>query len=80
MSKRLQVVMSDTEYRELEASARADEVTVSDWVRSAIRLARSRRPPASAESKLKAVAVAFGHGFPTADIDQMLDEIEAGYR
>lgn len=80
MSKRLQVVMSDEEYRDLEMTARADAVSVSEWVRSAIRLARSRRPQASAESKLKAVAVGYAFAFPTADIDQMLEDIESGYR
>lgn len=80
MSKRLQVIMSDTEYRELEKIARADDLSVSEWVRSAIRLARSRRPQASTESKLKAVAVGYSLAFPTADIEQMLGEIESGYR
>lgn len=80
MSKRLQVIMGDDEYQELEAAARADDLTVSEWVRSAIRLAKNRRPQPSAETKLKAVAVGFQHSFPTGDIEQMLGEIEAGYR
>lgn len=80
MSKRLQVIVSDADYRDLETAARADQVSVSEWVRAAIRLAKSRPSEGSIESKLKAIAVGFGYDFPTSDIGQMLDEIESGYR
>jgi hypothetical protein len=47
-----------------------------------------QKPPAdvtlpghrSAEEKLRAVRAAARHEFPTGDIDQMLSEIEQGYR
>jgi hypothetical protein len=31
------------------------------------------------DAKVRAVREAAGHGFPTADIDEMLGEIERGY-
>ena len=45
-----------------------------------MREARLQKPVRDAESKVKAVREAVAHSFPTADIEQMLDEIERGYR
>ena len=77
MSKRLQVLLDDEEYRELQASARRSRMTVAEWVRQALRRARHDHP-ATVEAKLAAVAEAARHEFPTADIDVMLREIEEG--
>ena len=79
MSRRLQVLFGDEEYREIQASARRSRMTVAEWVRQTLRQAR-RDHPATVEAKLAAVAEAARHEFPTADIDVMLREIEAGYR
>ena len=79
MSKRLQVLLDDEEYREIRASAHRSRMTVAEWVRQALRRARHDHP-ATVEAKLAAVAEAARHEFPTADIDVMLSEIEAGYR
>ena len=54
-------------------------MTVAEWVRQALRSARADRRR-TADAKLRAVAEAARHEFPTADIDDMLREIEAGYR
>ena len=37
------------------------------------------RPEATPERKLKAIRKAATYSYPTADIEQMLDEIERGY-
>ena len=79
MTKRLQVLVNDDEYRELQRVAREDRMTVAEWVRQALRSARLGRRRA-ADAKLRAVAEAARHEFPTADIEDMLGEIEAGYR
>ena len=79
MSKRLQVLFEDEEYQEIQASARRCRTTVAEWVRQALRQARHDHP-ATVEAKLAAVAEAASHDFPTADIDVMLREIEAGRR
>ncbi len=79
MSKRLQVLLDESEYRELRQVARRNHMTLSQWVRSALRAVRRREPGARAEAKLAAVRTAARHEFPSADIDRMLGEIERGY-
>ena len=51
-------------------------MSVAEWVRQALRRARSDHP-GTVESKLQAIADASRHQFPTADIDVMLREMEA---
>jgi hypothetical protein len=80
MSKRLQVLLDEAELRELRRAARAHGVTVAAWVRQALQSARRQQPLEAAAKKLAAVRAATGHALPTADIDQMLREIERGYR
>lgn len=79
MSKRLQVILDDAEYREIRDVARRAQLTVSAWVRRALREARRQVPSHDADRKLQAVRHGVRHSFPTADMDQMLREIEAGY-
>ncbi len=79
MSKRLQVLLEETEFDELRDAARREGVPVSQWVRSALREAHRRKPVGDVESKLRAVREAMRHEGPTADIEQMLAEIEQGY-
>jgi hypothetical protein len=79
MSKRLQIVMDDKEMREIERAARKRDLTVSEWVRQSLRAARSTQPSGDPAKKLQVIRAAARHSFPTADIDQMLGEIEAGY-
>jgi hypothetical protein len=79
MSKRLQVVFDDAEYRELQKLARKRGMTVSDWVRRALDLARRREPGREAGRKISAVREAARHSYPVGDIDDMLAEIERGY-
>ena len=52
-------------------------MTVAEWVRQALRRARNDSSQ-TVEAKLRAVAEASRHQFPTADIEVMLREIEAG--
>ncbi|MBW3664350.1 MAG: antitoxin [Actinobacteria bacterium] len=79
MSKRLQVLLDEHEFDAIRQVAAAEGVTVSEWVRQVLRRARRERPSADAARKLAAIRAAARHDFPTADIDQMLTEIEAGY-
>lgn len=79
MSKRLQVVMDDSEWAEIEAIARRHGQTVSDWVRGALRAARRDEPSRSADRKLAALRAAVQHEGPTGDIDQINAEIASGY-
>lgn len=79
MSKRLQILMDEEELTELKKLAREENVSVAEWVRRAIAAAKSGQPKGSQSRKLEAVRLAIQYSFPTADIDQMLNEIEAGY-
>jgi hypothetical protein len=79
MSKRLQVLLDEAEFRDLREVARRQGVPVSEWVRRALRGARRREPRGDLDSKLRALRSAARHEFPTADIDEMLAEIERGY-
>ena len=71
--------MDETEVREIRRVARRQGMTVAEWVRQTLRAARRREPRAEARKKLEVVRAASAHGFPTAEIDQMLAEIERGY-
>ena len=80
MSKRLEVLLEDAEYREIARLACARRTTVTAWVREAIQKARGSQPSRQASDKLRCVRAAARHEFPTADIDQMLAEIGTGHR
>ena len=79
MSKRLQVVLEDGEYRALQRQAHKDDMTVSEWVRQALRAMRRREPHVDSARKLKAVREGTRHSYATGDIAEMLVEIESGY-
>ena len=79
MSKRLQVVLEDTEAREIRRLARMQKMTVSEWVRQALRTVRRSQPGTSPDKKLDIIRAATRHSYPSADIDEMLGEIEQGY-
>jgi hypothetical protein len=80
MAKRLQVTVQDREYKEIQRMARMRHMSISEWVRRALDLACRREPRGSVSKKLEAIRVAAKHEFPVSDIDQMLAEIEQGYR
>ena len=79
MSKRLQVILQDPEYREIQRAARSRRMSIAEWVRQALALARRREPLGDVEKKLGAIRAAARHESPTSDIDTMLAEIERGY-
>ena len=77
MTKRLQVMLDEEELTEIQDVARVQRLTVAEWVRQSLRKARHDRPGAM-DVKLRAIAEAYRHSYPTGDIGAMLDEIEAG--
>ena len=80
MSTRLQVVMDEAEAGEYRRLAKRDGLTLSEWVRQKLRRAERDQTSGSLDRKLAAIRAAARHDFPTADVDQMLREIESGYR
>ncbi len=79
MTKRLQVILQDPQYRDIQRAARARRMSIAAWVRQALDLARRREPSESLNKKLAAIRAAAKHEFPVSDIDRMLAEIEQGY-
>lgn len=79
MAKRLQVILQDPEYREIQRMARSRRMSIAEWVRQALSHARRREPLGDTDKKLAAIRAAARHEFPAADIDTMLAEIERGY-
>lgn len=79
MPKRLQVIVQDPEYREIQRAARLRRMSIAEWVRQALVQARKSEPSREVASKLEVIRAAAHMDFPTADIDRMLEEIEQGY-
>jgi hypothetical protein len=79
MAKRLQVLLDEPEWRDVQRAARADRTTVAEWVRKALRAARRNKSSTGVDAKLAAIRTASTHQFPTSDIEQMNAEIARGY-
>ena len=79
MAKRLQVILRDPEYREIQRAARSRHMSIAEWVRQALALVRRREPLGDVGKKLEIIRVAARHEYPTGDIQTMLAEIEQGY-
>ena len=71
--------MENAELDAIRAAAHERGMTVSEWVRETLREARRNVSDGDAERKLAAIRAADRHAYPTADIDQMVAEIERGY-
>jgi hypothetical protein len=79
VAKRLQVILQDPEYREIQRVARSRRMSIAEWVRQALTLARRREPLGDVGKKLEVIRAAARHSYPTGEIETMLAEIEAGY-
>lgn len=73
------MILQDPEYREIQRMARARRMSLAEWVRQALDLARRREPLGGTGKKLEVIRAAAQHDYPTGDIDGMLAEIEKGY-
>ncbi len=80
MTTRLQVLLEDDEIAEIRLVAKRHRMTVAEWVRQALRQARRDEPVRDPRRKLAAVREAARGDYPTADMPQMLTEIESGYQ
>lgn len=79
MSKRLQVLIQPGEYKTFQQMARQAGISLGEWVRRALREALQERSQKTPQQKLKNIRKAAQYNLPTADIEQMLAEIESGY-
>lgn len=71
--------MEDEELEEIRDAARRRGMTVSEWVRSVLRAARRDASTGDADRKLAAIRAGSRCSYPTADIDEMLAEVDRGY-
>jgi hypothetical protein len=78
MSKRLQVILEDSEYRKIQKAARSRHMSIAEWVRQALGLAR-RELSTDVGKKLEIIRAAARHQFPTGQIKAILADIESGY-
>ena len=80
MSKRLQVLFDEEELSELQEIARQNHMTLAEWVRQALREARTQHSVRGSAQKRQAVREAIKHDFPVTDIDELIEQIEQGYQ
>ena len=71
--------MDEQELEAIRAAALERGMSVSEWVRVTLHEARRKRSGGDADRKLAAIRAADRHAYPTADIDDMVAEIERGY-
>jgi len=64
MAKRLQVILGDSEYLEIQQMARLRHMSVAEWVREALGLTRRPEPPADIGRKLEIIRAAAQHAYP----------------
>ncbi len=73
------MLIPDQEMSDIQRLARRERIPVGEWVRRALREACMQKPVRGPEAKLAAVRKSAEYAFPTADVKQMLEEIEPGY-
>jgi ribbon-helix-helix CopG family protein len=78
MSRRLQVVMPDDEYRAVARAARRRGKPVAQVVRESLRKTLAEQVDPAPERRIAAVLRFARFAGPTGDIDQLLSEIEKG--
>lgn len=70
MSKRLQVIVADPDYREIQRAARSRHMSLAEWVRQALERARRREPSGTISKKIEVVQTAAEHDYPAGDIKE----------
>lgn len=80
MSKRLQVVVADTEIERYAQTAEAAGLSMSEWARQALRAAVREASSGDVEARLALIRRAAGNrtGGREVDIETMIAETEAG--
>ena len=73
------MILQDPDYREIQLMARSRHMSIAEWVRQALDLARRREPLGDIGKKLEVIRAATRNDYPVSDIRGMLAEIERGY-
>ena len=77
MARRLHFLLDEAEYLEIRRAAERQGLSIAEWVGQTLRTAR-RAETEKVSAKLRAVADAASHDFPTGEIEEMLGDVEAG--
>jgi len=82
MTKRLQVLLDDAEFRMIQRIAQREDLTTAEWVRRRLREGVAASAGPDTASRLAAINAAYRHvsSAPEPEIGEMLDEIERAYR
>ena len=75
----MQVVVDDADLERFQAAAEREGVTLSEWVRRALRGAERAAANGDPRQKLAAIRAAARLTFPVGDVEEILAEIERGY-
>jgi len=78
MARRLRVRVPEEDLRTIERLARTRGLTPAAWAGDALRAALQKELSCTLARKLAVVRTASLRSFPTADLEQMLIEIEGG--
>ncbi len=66
------MILQDPEYREIRRAARSRHMSLAEWVRQALELARRRESLGSVAKKLEIIQAAARHSFPVGETAQAL--------
>ena len=75
MARRLQVLLDEAEHLEIRQTAERQGLSIAEWVRQSLKSA-GRAETEKVSAKLRAVADAAAHNFPTGEIEEMLGDVE----
>ena len=73
------MLLRDSEFREIRRMARSQGMSVAEWVRQALDLARLDETRSDVDKKVAIIRAAARHDYPVKEIDGMSAEIENGY-
>lgn len=73
------MILQDPDYQEIQLMARSRHMSIAEWVRQALDMARRRQPLGGIGKKLEVIRAAARHEYPVSEIGGMLAEIEKGY-
>jgi len=79
MSTRLQILLDDNDLSEVKELAMEENLTVSAWVRRAIKHEKKERPGTAARKKLEVILNFSKYDFPISDYKDITAEIDSGY-
>lgn len=78
MSKRLQILIPEKDYRRLVHVSKQNDTTVSEWVRNCINIRMNHKTIEAPEKRLAKIMKYARYNGPSGSINQILKEIDQG--